>query len=107
MTSNQRQKTASTSPGLATATLAHAYTVESRPGTCHLLCLYFSRTTRRIQKFIADEDGASVVEYGVLIALVIAACIAIIFILGGQIRDGFQSFKESLDAVGMKPPAAT
>lgn len=59
------------------------------------------RHIKQVHKLVADEEGATVVEYAALIALVIAACIAIIFILGGQIRAGFQAFKESLDAVGM------
>lgn len=58
------------------------------------------------EKLLANEAGASAVEYGVLIALVIAACIAIIIILGGQIRSGFQSFSQLIESVGMTPPAA-
>lgn len=50
------------------------------------------------QRFIADEEGATVVEYGVLVALVIAVCIAIIIILGGQIQGGFEMFSERLAA---------
>ncbi len=61
------------------------------------------RPIKQFHKFIADEEGATVVEYAALAALIIAGCIAIIFILGGQVRGGFQSFKELLDAAGIKP----
>lgn len=59
---------------------------------------------KQVQKLITAEDGASVVEYGVLVALVIAACLAIIIILGGQIQAGFENFSQSLDDVGINPP---
>lgn len=51
---------------------------------------------KQLPKHIATEDGATVVEYGVLVALVIAVCIAIIIILGGQIQGGFQMFSDKL-----------
>lgn len=63
------------------------------------------RPIKQIHKFIADEEGAMVVEYAALAALIVAGCIAIIFILGGQIRGGFQAFKDLLDAAGIKPSA--
>lgn len=59
------------------------------------------KNIKQVRKFISDEKGATVVEYGVLIALVIAACIAIIFILGGQISEGFRAFSQSLKDAGM------
>lgn len=52
---------------------------------------------KQLQKHLAAEEGATVVEYGVLVALVIAVCIAIIIILGGQIEGGFQMFSERLN----------
>ena len=42
-------------------------------------------TTRR------DEDGASAVEYGLLVAGIAALIVAIVFLFGGVIRDAFQS----------------
>lgn len=53
---------------------------------------------KQVQKHIAADEGATVIEYAVLVALIIAACIAVIFLLGGQIRDGFQMFSEELAA---------
>ena len=37
-----------------------------------------------------DEDGASAVEYGLLVAGIAALIVAIVFIFGGMIRDVFQ-----------------
>jgi pilus assembly protein Flp/PilA len=38
-----------------------------------------------------EERGASAVEYGLLIAGIAALIVAIVFLLGGQIHDTFQS----------------
>lgn len=50
-----------------------------------------------IGEFFRDEEGASVVEYGVLIALIIAACIAIIIALGLKVETAFNDFSKKLD----------
>jgi pilus assembly protein Flp/PilA len=44
-----------------------------------------SITTRR------DEDGASAVEYGLLVAGIAALIVVIVFAFGGVIRDAFDS----------------
>lgn len=53
------------------------------------------------KKFIADEEGATAVEYGVLVALIIAACVLIIATLGRQITAGFQQVSNALTAGGV------
>lgn len=53
------------------------------------------------KRFIADEEGATAVEYGVLIALIIAACIIIIAALGRQINTGFTNVSNELKTAGM------
>lgn len=60
----------------------------------------------QVSKHLAAEDGATVVEYGVLIALIIAACIATIFIFGNQIQGGFQMFSDRLADELVRPPTA-
>ena len=42
-----------------------------------------------ILNFWKEEDGATAVEYGVLVALIIAAVVIIIAALGQQIKKGF------------------
>ncbi|WP_323791237.1 Flp family type IVb pilin [Nocardioides sp.] len=44
-----------------------------------------------------DERGASAVEYGLLIAGIAALIVAVVFLLGGTIRD---SFSDTCTAVG-------
>lgn len=60
-----------------------------------------TRLMELTKKFIADEEGATAVEYGVLVALIIAACVAIIAVLGGQIQSGFQNVSDALTAGGV------
>jgi pilus assembly protein Flp/PilA len=43
-----------------------------------------------------DEDGASAVEYGLLVAAIAAVIVIIVFALGGIIKD---AFKSTCDAV--------
>lgn len=38
-----------------------------------------------------DEDGASAVEYGLLVAGIAALIVAIVFLFGGVIKDAFGS----------------
>ncbi len=45
-----------------------------------------------LHRLFRDEEGASVVEYAVLIALIIAAVVVIIAVLGGKIQDGLENF---------------
>lgn len=58
-----------------------------------------SKLSELTRKFVADEEGATAVEYGVLVALIIAACVAIIATLGSQIKQGFEDVSAKLPAV--------
>jgi Flp pilus assembly pilin Flp len=42
------------------------------------------------------EEGQAAVEYGVLVALIIAVCVAVIGLLGTAVRDAFQSVVDAL-----------
>jgi len=44
----------------------------------------------------ASEEGQAAVEYGVLVALIIAVCVTVIETLGGDVSDAFQSVVDSL-----------
>ncbi len=56
-----------------------------------------------IKSFMNDEEGATAVEYGVLIALIIAAVVVVIGTLGDQIQVGFQSVSDELTGAGITP----
>jgi len=44
-----------------------------------------------LNKFRRDEDGASAVEYGLLVAAIAAVIVIIVFLLGGIIKNAFSS----------------
>lgn len=56
-----------------------------------------------LHRLLQDEEGATAVEYGVLVALIIAAVVAIVAILGQQISVGFQSVSDELSTAGINP----
>lgn len=43
----------------------------------------------QVKKFIQDEEGASAVEYGVLVALIIVVCIGAITVIGTKLNVAF------------------
>ncbi|PLX72912.1 MAG: Flp family type IVb pilin [Desulfuromonas sp.] len=57
--------------------------------------------TTSMRRFFQDDEGATAVEYGVMIALIIAAVIAIVILLGDQIQEAFESFSDELAELGI------
>lgn len=51
-----------------------------------------------------DEDGASAVEYGLLVAAIAALIVVVVFVLGGIIRD---VFKDTCDEIAEHTPSAS
>ena len=45
-----------------------------------------------------DEDGASAVEYGLLVAAIAAVIVIIVFALGGIIQDAFEGTCDKIDS---------
>jgi len=43
----------------------------------------------QMMRFVKDEDGATAVEYGLLVALIAAVIVGTVGILGGQINGAF------------------
>lgn len=54
-----------------------------------------------IKTFLRDEEGATAVEYGILVALIAAAIVAIVAIVGQQIKSGFQMICSALNGNGL------
>ncbi|HCO53907.1 MAG TPA: Flp family type IVb pilin [Pelagibacterium sp.] len=52
------------------------------------------------KKFIADDSGATAIEYGLIAALVAVVVIAALTLLGGQLTDTFCSIADSLAGEG-------
>ena len=49
------------------------------------------------QKFVRDEEGATAVEYAVMLVLIIVVCIAVVTTLGENTRDSFQVTANALN----------
>jgi pilus assembly protein Flp/PilA len=52
---------------------------------------------KNFMKLVRDEEGATAVEYGVLIALIIAVCIVVVQVIGTKINDAFQLVNAQLN----------
>jgi len=50
------------------------------------------------RSFLTDEDGATMVEYGMMVALIAAVCAVIVGILGGQINTAFTNVSNAITA---------
>ena len=51
-----------------------------------------------IKRFVREEEGATAVEYGVLIALIIAVCIIVIAAIGREVNDAFSKVNARLSS---------
>ena len=48
------------------------------------------------KRFIQEEEGATAVEYAVMIVLIIVVCLAVITTLGTEVRDAFNTVADTL-----------
>jgi len=51
---------------------------------------------KKLISFFKDEEGATAVEYGLLVALIAAVIVATVAILGGQVHNGFEKVSANL-----------
>ena len=56
------------------------------------------KLTASFRSFLTDEDGATMVEYGMMVALIAAVCVAVVATLGTQIQTAFQTVSTSVGA---------
>jgi pilus assembly protein Flp/PilA len=50
----------------------------------------------KLIRFFKDEEGATAVEYGLIVALIAAVIVAIVAILGGKINTAFKTVSDQL-----------
>lgn len=60
--------------------------------------LNFGRIMIQARLAKMEERGASAVEYGLLVAGIAALVVAVVFLLGGQIKEAFQGTCDEIDA---------
>jgi pilus assembly protein Flp/PilA len=47
--------------------------------------------TKQIKTFMSDEEGAALIEYGMLVLLVALLCIVAVKSIGSKVSNGFNS----------------
>ncbi len=55
-----------------------------------------NRLTTIARNFVKEEDGAALLEYGMLVLLIAVLCIVAIKTVGSKISNGFNSVNASL-----------
>jgi pilus assembly protein Flp/PilA len=55
----------------------------------------------RIRKACKRDDGASAVEYGLLVAAIAAIIVAIVFVLGNRVKSTFSKTNSCISASGV------
>ena len=53
-----------------------------------------------LKNFLRDDEGATMVEYGLMVALIAVVCIAAVGLLGGNIRDMFADVGTEVEKAG-------
>jgi pilus assembly protein Flp/PilA len=52
----------------------------------------------KVKEFIADEQGATAVEYGLMVALIAAVIVTTVLAIGGKLKTAFQLIDTNLGA---------
>ena len=55
-----------------------------------------NRIGREVRKFLREEEGAALAEYGILIAFIAIAAIVAVTFFGGKIKQKFSDYATSL-----------
>lgn len=56
---------------------------------------------KKVQAFLADEQGATAVEYGLMIALIAAVILTTVGLLGTELNLKFESVKDAVKNAGV------
>ena len=59
---------------------------------------------KKLIKFLKDEEGATAVEYGIMVALIAAVIVTIVGTLGTKISSAFQTVVTALQSRQAKGP---
>jgi pilus assembly protein Flp/PilA len=50
----------------------------------------------RIKRFFKDEEGATAVEYGLMVAAIAAVIVLVVVSLGGKVNDAFKKVDDNM-----------
>ncbi len=56
----------------------------------------------KIIRFFKDEEGATAVEYGIMVAAIAAVIIVVVYAIGGKVSDAFQTVDDNMPGSGMR-----
>ena len=56
-----------------------------------------SRIVAAAKNFVRDDEGATAVEYGLLVALIAAVIVVVVSTLGNQVQEGFETVSKGID----------
>ena len=59
-----------------------------------------TKMMNQVKAFMRDEEGATAVEYGVLVALIIAVVVGVIQAIGTKLNTAFTNVSTGLDKAG-------
>ena len=51
---------------------------------------------KKIMAFLKDEEGATAVEYGLMVAAIAAVIVTLVYQLGGEVKDGFKAVNDEM-----------
>jgi pilus assembly protein Flp/PilA len=51
---------------------------------------------KRVKRFCRDEEGAALVEYGLLVGLIAVVCVVAVTVLGTQISSAFSQIASAI-----------
>jgi pilus assembly protein Flp/PilA len=54
---------------------------------------------QKLINFIKDEDGATAVEYGIMVAAIAAVIIGVVIVVGGKTKNAFEEINGSIDPI--------
>lgn len=58
----------------------------------------------KIRQSLKLEEGATAVEYGIMVAAIAAVIVAVVFLLGKEVKTGFQNTKDCIATDGKTCP---
>lgn len=54
---------------------------------------------KKLINFFKDEEGATAVEYGIMVAAIAAVIITLVIAVGGQVNDAFSTVNSEMGAL--------
>jgi pilus assembly protein Flp/PilA len=60
-----------------------------------------------IKRFVKEEEGATMVEYALMVALIAVVCITVVAALGDGVFDAFDTTNTHIQTTGGAPVAPT